>query len=351
MSARRGTGTVYLRGQTWWLQFYHHGQAVRESSGSTVKLVAERLLKARVAESTTGKLVIGADRVTLKQMTEMVLADYEANDLRSAQRVKAAIAHLWSHFGALERATAITSASVTEYQALRRREKAANSTINYECRMLGRGFRLAVRAGLLANIPVIASLRAAGPRKGFFEPEQYGAVLGHLPDYLHPVVKTLYITGWRKNKVLSRQWKHVDLEQGWLRLDPGESKNGEARNFPLTTELHAILSKQREAVRRLEREQGVIIRHVFVRPDGSHIKNFRSAWKTATRRAGCPGRLVHDFRRTACRSFERAGIPRSAAMKLSGHLTSTIYERYAIADAGMLKKAAEKLDRLHAEKA
>ena len=47
------------------------------------------------------------------------------------------------------------------------------------------------------------------------------------------------------------------------------------------------------------------------------------------------------------RNLERAGVPRSAAMKMVGHKTQAIYQRYAIADEGMLKDAALKLERLH----
>ena len=58
-----------------------------------------------------------------------------------------------------------------------------------------------------------------------------------------------------------------------------------------------------------------------------------------------PGRIVHDFRRTAVRNLERDGVPRSAAMAMVGHKTEAIYRRYAIVDAGMLREAAAKIDR------
>jgi len=91
---------------------------------------------------------------------------------------------------------------------------------------------------------------------------------------------------------------------------------------------------------------GQIVPWVFVHPDGSRIRDFRYAWAKACRAAGVPGRLVHDFRRTAVRNLERAGVTRSAAMKLTGHKTEAVYRRYAIVDSGMLQEAAAKLDQL-----
>jgi hypothetical protein len=80
---------------------------------------------------------------------------------------------------------------------------------------------------------------------------------------------------------------------------------------------------------------------------GKPIKSFRRAWVTACRKAGIPERLPHDFRRTAVRNLERAGVPRSTAMKMVGHKTESIYRRYAIVDEAMLKEGAVKLQTLH----
>jgi hypothetical protein len=57
--------------------------------------------------------------------------------------------------------------------------------------------------------------------------------------------------------------------------------------------------------------------------------------------------LVHDFRRTAVRNFEFAGIERSTAMKMTGHLTESVFRRYAIINEEQLTTASEKLQQLH----
>jgi len=96
--------------------------------------------------------------------------------------------------------------------------------------------------------------------------------------------------------------------------------------------------------------------------NGARVGSFRKAWQAACVAAGLgteerdkQGRLVrrtaaripHDFRRTAVRNLELAGVPRSAAMAMVGHRTESVYRRYAIADAGALRLGAERLGKLH----
>src|SRR5439155_25934217 len=86
------------------------------------------------------------------------------------------------------------------------------------------------------------------------------------------------------------------------------------------------------------------------------------AWRAACQRAAVQrvdgrevvvrpallGRIVYDFRRTAVRNLERAGVPRSVAMKLTGHKTESIYRRYAIVAEADLRAALAKLADFHA---
>ena len=123
---------------------------------------------------------------------------------------------------------------------------------------------------------------------------------------------------------------------------PGTTKNRAGRMFPFTPELRSLLEAQRAHTAAVRARTERIIPHVFHR-EGRPIKSFRGVWRAACEAAGVPGRIFHDFRRTAVRNLERAGVPRSVAMQMVGHKTEAIYRRYAIVNDADLRAAAAKL--------
>lgn len=360
MKQTRGLGLVYQpvyldkrtgerkTAATWWIQYSVRGKRFRESSGSSNRADAVKLLKRRIGEAGQGR-VLGpqAEKTTLKQLTQMLLDDYRVNARRSMKRVKASVGHLLAFFGD-GLAMDITGDRIASYVAYRQDEKAAAATINRELAALKRAFRLGEKVGKVIQRPEVSMLREDNRRKGFFEAVEYRAVLEHLPEELKPVIQTAYITGWRiASEILTRQKHHINLQAEWLRLEPGETKNGEGRNFPLTPDLREVLERQLAKTKELEQATGRIIPWLFHR-DGNPIRDFRWSWASACKDAGVAKRIPHDFRRTAVRNLERAGVPRSAAMAMVGHRTESIYRRYAIADEAMLKEGAIKLAAFHA---
>jgi integrase len=205
----------------------------------------------------------------------------------------------------------------------------------------------------LMTRPKIAMLEENNVRRGFFEQEQFDGVVKHLADDLKPVVRFAYIMGRRiKSEVLSLEWRQVDFKAGTVRREPGTTKNKEGRTFPMTKALRTLLEAQHDEHERLKK-RGKVVPWVFFRMVAKGrggplrplpIKSFGKAFKTACLQAGVPGRILHDFRRTAVRNLERAGVPRSVAMRLVGHKTESVYRRYAIVDDRDLRVAVERLD-------
>ena len=78
---------------------------------------------------------------------------------------------------------------------------------------------------------------------------------------------------------------------------------------------------------------------------GSGISEVKTAWNKARVRAKLPRLLIHDLRRTAVRNMIRAGIPEKQAMRISGHKSRSIFDRYDITDERDIKIAGQKLAR------
>jgi len=303
---------------------------------------ARALLNKRLGAIAGGQpIALRADRVRIGELLDDLITEYTVNGRRSLKRAKFSAAHVRSFFGEA-RAQSLDTARVREYIAQRQTAEASNGTINRELAALKRALTLAVQAGKILRRPHIPMLVENNARQGFFERQQLEAVQRHLPETIRPVAAFAYITGWRLSEILSLSWRQVDFAAATVRLEPGTTKNLAGRMFPFTAELRALLEAQRAHTAAVQARTERIIPHVFHR-DGKAIKSFRGAWQSACAAAGIPGRIFHDFRRTAVRNLERAGVPRSVAMQMVGHKTEAIYRRYAIVNDADLRAAALKL--------
>src|SRR4029077_2457510 len=57
------------------------------------------------------------------------------------------------------------------------------------------------------------------------------------------------------------------------------------------------------------------------------------------------GPLLHDLRRSGVRNLIRSGVPRRIAIKISGYLTESTFERYNIVDSTDLHEAMAKVEK------
>jgi len=205
------------------------------------------------------------------------------------------------------------------------------STINRELQLLRRTFRLGLdsRPRLVPEVPVFPERLAESPRTGFIEDSTFRKLLAAIKEPgLRGIVLVAFRLGFRKSEL--QNLLCLQLADGWLRLFAGATKNGKARSVKLPDDVHEALTacakgKAPEA-------------YLFTWPDGSPIKDFRSAWAKATAAAGVPDLLFHDLRR-----MRRKGVPTSTAMLITGHLTRMVFDNYDAANPQDVAEAAEVL--------
>jgi integrase len=344
----RTLGSVFKRGKVWYIIFTHRGRRYKESSGSTERKVAIALLRKRIAEVVEGRLMPSAERTTFDDLVKIIEGDYAARGNKTTRDMLGRVKHLREAFGKFRPAD-ITYQDFQKYIANREVAGAKPATIRHEVTVFGRMLRLGVQAGLLKVVPPLPTITVRNVRTGYFSSANLARVLPHLPADLAPAIEFAYITGFRIGEIRSLTWSQVDLGHGILRLEPETTKNREGRTWPfdLHPRLGALIREQRRQTDLLQRRLGKIIPWVFWRADGRgdgrQIREYRDSWKTACKAAGLPGKLVHDFRRTAVRNLIRAGVSEHVAMRLTGHKTESMLRRYDIVSTQDLRDAVAKL--------
>jgi integrase len=163
-----------------------------------------------------------------------------------------------------------------------------------------------------------------------------------MPERLRPYLLFFYETGCRPKAAKQIVWEWVNLDEGMIYIPDNTTKNDEPLPLPISAQLRGLLKK-------LSRKNGPVF----------DTSNFRKAFQTAAcavalgRKVGpevwqYEGLLPYDLRRSAIRNMRRAGVDTAVAMKISGHKTLSMFQRYNITSVDDVKDAMEAVTRYNA---
>ena len=384
---RRPRGSVYRRSDSpyWYIAYSAGRQRCRENTRTTNLKTAKKLLDTRLGAIAGGDVLpVNVGKTTIGELLELVRTDYIINNLKSLddaeRRMKLHLAPFFyctvdqaGKFRDGMKANEVSSDFVNRYVVTRQQAGASNGTVNRELSLLRRGFSLGITATppKVLRCPRFPRLKEAAPRKGFLEADQYHAITQACPElWFRAMVEVANTYGWRSTEIKGLRSDQVDLANRSIRLNPGSTKNDEARLVFMTDAVYTLLS---ECVRGKKGDD-----YVFTRANGKAVLDFRATWHNACVAAGvgkwmCPkcegqkldvkgecshcgqtwkrrdwryrGAIFHDWRRTGVRGMVRRGIPELVGMKISGHKTRSVYDRYNILNETDLRDAARKMNK------
>lgn len=341
---KRGSGSVYLRGRLWWIQYWDHGRPIQESSKGTSEQAARKLLAKRLEDISAG-LGLTPDKCTVADLCRLVIADYRLRKLRDAKTVEWRYdAHIKPALGHI-RAWKLTTAFLRRYIEERRRAGAEDATINRELAIVRRGFKLGAEEDppIVRRQVKVPKLEEDNARQGFLEPEQYETLLERLPARLKALYVCAYHVGTRKGELRKIRIHQVDFEAKVIRIERSQTKGKQARVLPIYGAMERWLHLQIDSA-----PKGCL--WVFHNGKGRLVGSHLKGWREACDAAGLPGLLFHDLRRSAVRNMKRAGVQDKVAMEISGHKTRSVFDRYNIVDEGDLEVAGNKLQDYFAER-
>ena len=352
---RRGQGRVFLRGRIFWIAYYapKNGRMVevRESFGTSEEAARKRL-EDRLHEVRNHKKGIKAfvgpkqEKVTVEELLQHLERDYLIHKRSSWRRLKSHLTHVRNYFRS-DRARSITRSRLLAYIEFRQNEGAANATINRELEPLQRAFSLALENEVLAFAPKFPSLPEDNARQVFFNRADFIKVVANLKfrdkldTDLQDFMAWFFFTGMRPKETKSLTWASFDKEKWTIRLEAKDAKTRSARKLAIDGELKAIIQRRIEARKRFPHCPLIFHRR------GKAVGDFRKVWKKACEAVGLVGGLTgyipYDCRRTAVRNLIRAGVEESTAMKISGHRTRSMLDRYNIQDEQDIQEAMVKV--------
>jgi integrase len=344
-------GHIYKRGTIFWIKYYRHGEPFRESAKSKTYTEASNLLKEREGDIARGKAPgVSFEKVMFSELIQGINEDYKLKGRRSIVRAKY-LAKFFKGFRAID----ITTTEIKKYINHRQKEGIANGTIKLELAALRRMFNLGAEETppKVDRVPKMPGLEVDNVKEGYFEDDEYYALLEKLPDYMKGLAGFAYWTGWRSDQIRSLTWAMVSIKDRLVTAPGRITKNKKPHQIYMNDPLLEIIKERRS-------QRNLACPYVFHK-NGKKIKSFRFVWNRACRETGIgygykindkyaekwkhleAGPTFHDFRRTAVRNLVRiSGVSETVAMKITGHKIRSVFDRYDIVAPDDLREAAEK---------
>ena len=315
--------------RVWWISYMKDGRQRRESSRSTNKKLAEKLLALRTAQVFEGRWSLPRSKSPhLGSWVEEFLRSISHERTRS--RYRSSINNILMHFGSSVRLSEITPESVFQFQQRRLEQGTGKATVNRDVATLSSCLSRAKKMRFISQNPCtdVGRLNERRDRRQaiVLTYDEEDRIKGFSPPLLRTLITVLADTGIRvKKEALRLRWSDVSLdsEPACVRIVDSKSAAG-VRPVWLTNHCRDVLKRWRELF------GPEFSPFVFPSPrnPAAHYVDYKTAWRTAARKAGLADRRIYDLRATFA---SRANVCHATGLTVAhllGHANTQILPTY-----------------------
>ena len=332
----------------YWIDYYMpSGKRKREPAGNSIE-DAKAAEGGKRRDKKENRLfdVLPESKETFQDLTDWYLKLGKVKSLASYDIIQVYLKKFNSQFGDMI-VNRIRPTDLENHIEKRKKEKCADATIDQE---IGKVKAMVFKAfdddkvggDTIKKFKKIGKLSKgnANARSRIITPAEFANMLRESPRHLRHILTMAYYAGMRKSEILNLTWDKVDLKKRFIYLEAADTKDKEKRSIPISDELHAALEEIPKAIHD---------QHVFLY-NGAPITDLRTGLRKACKEAGISygrfeksGFIFHDLRHTFNTNMRKAGVPESVIMKITGHSTRAMFDRYNTVDENDLQTAIKQM--------
>jgi integrase len=331
----------------YWISYYIGNKQRREKIGYSIAEARDAEGKRR-GQKRDGKLFDFNRKMTFDKLSEWYLRLAKTEALKSYPTIKTYLKKFNEEFGSKKIAT-IKLMDLEDLQEKRKAQglkaKTIDDELNYTKSMIIKAWDNDLIGGdaLKAFKRVRPMLkRHTNRRDRVLTVPEYQKLLAFSPKHLKDIIAMGYWTGMRKGEILKLTWDKVELKNRLIKLEAGDTKEGQAKIIPIGAKLYKVMRKIPPALHDP---------HVILFNGKPIRRHFTAALKTACKDVGIKwgrevkgGFIFHDLRHTFVTDMRKAGIQKSVRAAITGHALTDMDDRYNVVDEKDKLEAIERLE-------
>jgi excisionase family DNA binding protein len=336
-------GSVYLRQsksgkERWYIYYRFEGRRIRKAvKGALSRADALKVLQVEVADAFRGKHGFKKQekKLSFAEFASEYLESYAKPNKKSWRDDLCCVEILNGYFGNIF-LDEITPQEVERLKADRLKKGNSPARVNRYLALLKKMFNLAIDWGYAKENPIrkIKFFPEDNLKERILSPQEECRLLECSAEHLRPIVIAALHTGMRRAEILNLRWAQVDLKKRTISVE--RTKSGKTRVIPINEVILGVLEAQKQ--------KNLSSPYVFLAPRSQRpLKDVKTAFNAAVRRAGIKGLRFHDLRHTFASRLIEQGVDLITVKELLGHYSVTITQRYTHSRSELKQRAVESL--------